>query len=106
MSEFYFVYFAQEDGLHGETGHPVKIGHAFSPWSRVCELQTGNPRRIRLKRYLVCSSRDEARLLEARWQRCFAHLRIRGEWFHSAADLCTAINNIPIWRWLDEMVGE
>jgi hypothetical protein len=88
------IYFVRS-GEHG----PVKIGFAVSCTVRLAELQCGNPEQL----YLVRQIRGE-RLHEAWFHTQFAHLRIRGEWFHfdeAMMTLCPPSNLMDgqrIWR--------
>lgn len=56
-----FVYFI------GEANGPVKIGVAKDPVKRVRELQTGNPRPLRVERVIVGHT-DTERLLHKMWE--------------------------------------
>jgi transposase len=70
-TERYRIYFIQED----EDGGYVKIGETWNPaQERAGQLQTGNPRRLVVRR--VVTGVSEGELHEH-----FGHLRIRGEWF-------------------------
>ena len=82
------VYFIQE----GEAGH-IKIGWASCVAIRLLELQTGNPRVLRVVGLLVGS-----RTRELEMHRKFKHLRIRGEWFQAGEDLVKFINTHDVRR--------
>jgi len=67
-----FVYFIQE----GEDG-PIKIGEAVHPVKRVEQMQTGNPRHLRVTA-VVLAGRSTEWQLHGYWR---AKAWIRGEWF-------------------------
>jgi hypothetical protein len=66
-----FIYFIQD-----ESG-PVKIGLALKPWTRLGELQVGNPRDLELKAVILGSVETEE-MLHSHWAPA-SH--VRGEWF-------------------------
>lgn len=66
-----YVYFIQ-DGRKGA----VKIGMTVDPEKRLRDLQTGNPRTLRI-RHVIPGDRSTEKALHAR----FEPARIRGEWF-------------------------
>ena len=85
------VYFVQE----GDDG-PVKIGTAGlrNVMSRVGGLQTGNPRKLHLRRVVRGGAG-----LEVTLQRRYAAHRIRGEWFEPHPELLE-IAIRPVGKWL------
>ena len=72
-----WVYFIQQ----GRDG-PIKIGKATDPYSRMATLQSGCTVELRLLGVTPGGVREERA-----YQRQFAHLRIRGEWFQPGPDL-------------------
>lgn len=75
------VYFLQE------RGGAIKIGFTESSVrDRVADLQSGNPRPLR-----VLAEIQGGREEEGRWHERFDHLRIGGEWFEAAPELLEAI---------------
>lgn len=56
----------------------VKFGVSKNPWSRIKELQTGNPYKIEL---LVVLFYDDYFLIEKELHRYFNKNRAYGEWF-------------------------
>jgi len=74
MSDVYFI----EDAV----SVAVKIGKANNIFTRLKELQTGNPNPLRVIHYLKCNSPKQAFELEKDLHRKFHHLRKEGEWFH------------------------
>jgi hypothetical protein len=67
-----FVYVIQADG-----DSPIKVGWAADVPKRIAELQTGNPRALRLLHVLV----GEQRLEHNMHRRLGRPLRLVGEWF-------------------------
>lgn len=71
-----FVYFIHEEG----NVNTFKIGKTDNhPADRLDQLQTGNPRRLMIYRWIWCSDNSTA---EEYLHRVFNNVRIRGEWFH------------------------
>jgi hypothetical protein len=68
-----FIYLISE----AERG-PVKIGHAKDPASRLCDIQIGNPRPLRLVNFwrVHCGPTAEDEI-----HRSFHGKHMRGEWF-------------------------
>lgn len=83
-----WVYFAQ-----GDDGGPIKIGVTTNdPRQRIDNLQTGYPfGRLRLVGLIRGSDRTEGEI-----HRRFRHLRMRGEWFAPAPDLCSFVQLIDL----------
>lgn len=79
------VYFAQAVG-----GGPIKIGFTELPSSRLSQLQTGSPKRMRFTR-LVPGDRADEELMQSRFWR----YHIRGEWFRADPELATVADAIP-----------
>ena len=70
-----YVYFITDD--HGH----IKIGKANDVWSRLCELQTGNPHKLRILLTVGLQSEEQAFQLEQLLHRKFSKSRMEGEWF-------------------------
>jgi hypothetical protein len=64
----------------GDAGPPVKIGVANNPLSRISELQTGNPRKLRLARAWNMATRDGAFAVERAVLSQLSDRRLSGEW--------------------------
>ncbi len=64
----------------GTATRPIKVGVANNPLGRLSELQTGNPRKLRLARSWNTWTRDHAFRLERAILEQFANSRLRGEW--------------------------
>ena len=77
-----FVYFVTD-------GVAIKIGHASSPRSRLCELQVSHHVTLSLLHDMPGKLEDEYRI-----QQRFNHLRIRGEWFRPGQDLLEYIEEL------------
>lgn len=92
------VYFIQM----GEDG-PIKIGRADRPSSRLRELQTGNPHKLRLIGKFK-APRDAEPLLHS----LFPHHRLEGEWFKPDSEILSLVSRlgtiavpVTIWEVLD-----
>ena len=59
----------------------VKIGKANNVYSRIPELQTGNPNPLQLIHYIDCESEEQSFLLERKLHNKYEDLRLVGEWF-------------------------
>ena len=77
------VYFIQS----GEQGH-IKIGQSSDPIQRIVNLQTGSP--IKLNLLAIAENHDEFEI-----HKKFSHLRSRGEWFESDAELLEFVDKFP-----------
>lgn len=87
LGEVSFVYFV------GEVDGPIKVGHARDPVKRLRQLQTGNPRRLKIER-LIYGGPSLERLLHEIW-RAFViggnprrselnpQYRVETEWFRA-----------------------
>lgn len=77
------LYFMDEESLSA-TGNTrlVKIGQSDNPWRRKEQLQTGNPRSLRIITAALGSSK-----LETQIQNQFSEQHVRGEWFRINDDL-------------------
>lgn len=71
-----YVYFFTDD--HGH----IKIGKANNVYFRLCELQTGNPYKLRILLSVQLPSEEHAYQLEQALHRQFQKDRMEGEWFH------------------------
>lgn len=60
----------------------VKIGYSTNPQARVAELQTGNPRPLRLQALKLGTVEDEAAL-----HKKYIHLNVLQEWFRPTKEL-------------------
>lgn len=76
-----YVYLIAE----GEEG-PVKIGVSKNPGWRICELQSGNPRKLKLIHCWLMMSRSEAFEFEQKMLRQLAERRMAGEWIDADVD--------------------
>lgn len=78
--------------IQGEDGGPIKIGFTKNrPAERLTELQIGSP--VELAFIGFIEGRKEPML-----HRKFAHLRLHGEWFVNAPELCEFIRENRIVR--------
>jgi len=68
-----------------KSGSYYKIGWAIDPKKRLKQLQTGNPREIRLIGTLECETRLLAKDLERHFQEHYPDKIIRGEWYDLSA---------------------
>lgn len=78
------IYFIQE----GENG-PVKVGKGVSPEARLKQLQTGNPRHLKI--YVVVPGYSS---LETKIKKDLAKFQINGEWFSPTPELFEYIDKI------------
>lgn len=76
-----YVYLVIED-LPGGGINYGKIGFSTNPQARVAELQTGNPRPLKLLYYMEGTEADE-RALHAK----YAHLNVLQEWFRITKEI-------------------
>jgi hypothetical protein len=83
-----YVYFIQD-----VTGHVIKVGCAADPQSRLAQLKTGNPRKLRLLGYL-----PGGRKLEQEIHKELAYWRLDGEWFQREG-VMEYIDKITPDRW-------
>ncbi len=87
------------EDLEGPTGPVVyaitdgdgrcKIGKAVDIWKRIKQLQTGNPKQLRLAAYLRCECESQAIRAESASHKSLDGCRLHGEWF--ACDVHTAL---------------
>ena len=70
-----YVYFLTDD--HGH----IKIGKSNDIYSRICELQTGNPYKLRLLFSLKMKDETMAFNLEQKLHKLFRKSQLEGEWF-------------------------
>lgn len=81
------VYFIYECPFHDDNLDCLdlvtefKIGESKNPKQRCRNLQTGNLRKLKIYRTIICNSKKDAQLLEDTIHERFAAQRIRGEWF-------------------------
>ena len=71
-----YVYFIQE----GNT-HLYKVGRTNEPLTRLKQLQTGNPRRLKLYRAIECRDLASACRLELNLHKYLAGQKVFGEWY-------------------------
>ena len=76
------VYFVQ----WGHDGGAIKIGRTKNICARLKELQTASPIELVLLAYQPGSGREELY-----YHHCFAHARLRGEWFRPVPELLACI---------------
>ena len=88
-----YVYFFTDD--HGH----IKIGKANDVYLRLCELQTGNPYKLRILLSVQMKNETSAYQLEQALHKRFYLDRMEGEWFHEenilqmlSEDVCTVDN--------------
>ena len=76
----YYVYFIQPEG---KGNRPVKIGYSKNPESRCRNLQTSNPRKLKICVKLPFDSESLAREAEQtfQWLAGKKHRSLEGEWF-------------------------
>lgn len=86
---------AHEDG--GCVG-PVKVGLSYAPFSRLKEVQAGNPRLLAVYENIQVRDKYDARTLELAFHTAFAAQRIRGEWFNVEPEAAAKWlqSNIPV----------
>lgn len=82
VDQSYVYFIADKSG-------PIKIGVARQPSIRLKNLQTGNPRHLRLIAVLLTSGEYERDI-----QHCLLHAHIRGEWFHPTSKVRRFINEV------------
>jgi len=80
MSVKFYVYFIT---FEGKGNSPVKIGYSSDPDARMADLQTANPRKLKIALTIPFDSEPEAREAEKTMQRLAGkkHKRMSGEWF-------------------------
>lgn len=67
----------------------VKIGISSNPYTRLKFLQAGNPVDLDFLKIIPGTVQ-----IEKEWHTKYAHLRISGEWFHTAPELLKAIREL------------
>jgi Meiotically up-regulated gene 113 len=73
-----FVYF-----IYNQDSNAIKIGWARNVQTRLAELQTASPIKLKLLKTIQLETPTEAQSLEKQLHRHFAQLRIQGEWFQA-----------------------
>ena len=63
-------------------GENIKIGKANNPEKRLAQLQTGNPRALRLLNVIKCETENDAFELESFLHTILQSTHLNGEWFH------------------------
>ena len=74
MKSIYTVYLIRAEDY-------VKIGYARDPDKRLAELQTGNPKRLKMMFRIPATSKRHAADLESMLHEACAEHRRQGEWF-------------------------
>ena len=80
-----FIYFVKPVGLDG----PIKIGCSMYPGRRLKAFMDWSPFELE-----IIVSFPGTRALEANIHDCFAKLQFRGEWFHAAPRLLSAVEKL------------
>lgn len=89
-----YVYLIEPDG-----DSFTKIGITDDPQTRLCRLQTGNPRLLVLRYLIACESAEEASAIERLLHFALGRYAAVGEWFEVSAD-----NAIALWRQMCSVV--
>lgn len=89
-----YVYLIEPDG-----DSFTKIGITDDPKTRLCRLQTGNPRLLVLRYLIPCESAEEASAIERVLHFAFSRYAAVGEWFEVSAD-----SIIAFWRQMCSVV--
>jgi hypothetical protein len=94
------VYVIAESDKAGKPCAPVKVGFSANPRARMCELQSGNPRKLIL--YAVWRMETEiwARRLERDFHKDYDGFRLVGEWFDVSPE--EARKGVESWLEPDE----
>lgn len=79
--------------IRQQSGGPVKVGVAATPWLRRDELQCGNPDRLEVVA-LVGIALESAVIVEKSAHRLLSKCHVRGEWFD--ADAIEAVGAILV----------
>lgn len=81
---------------------PTKVGVSDDPYKRIKELQTGNPRKLKIEIIIECVDRNHAFNLEKTIHEVLFKRRLQGEWFsmsgHKAMKVINRIANDPAYR--------
>ncbi len=75
----HYVYMIEERG--SVTDLAVKIGVSADINRRILDMQTGNPRILKLALKFGPFSECEAFAMEAKMHHCFERFHVRGEWY-------------------------
>lgn len=88
----------------GAVGHPVKVGIAEAPKSRLSELQVGNPASLRIyvTREVLLS---EARSIERECHQRMSCHHLRGEWFDRTPEEAEAVLDLVLRLRSEAMPG-
>lgn len=80
-----------------------KVGESNQPSQRVKNLQTGNPRQLRIYKVIECATKDKAQVVEDMIHARLSHKRNRGEWFNITKDevdeICEEISKLNNIEW-------
>ena len=80
----YYIYFIEEQRYHGDPGDVFcKIGRSLKPKIRLKELQTGNPRRLKIVAKIGPFSEVQSKRQEKRIHRIYKRWHVTGEWFEA-----------------------
>jgi hypothetical protein len=85
----------------------VKIGTSKSPWSRLVELQVGNPEPLNMALLINCGKDFGKAGVERAVHLTLGSSRIRGEWFDATAPAVSQFINAPNtlpWKVIEGMV--
>lgn len=87
IEEFgYFVYFINDEEY-------TKIGIAGSISSRIKQLQTGNPRKLKVLFLIDGETQNKSYWIERKLHKSFSEKRVNGEWFRiSERDIVSVCN--------------
>ena len=72
-------------------GTATKIGIATDARTRMCSMQSGNPRRLTLHAFVRTSSMTEARRAEIAAHEALGAVRALGEWFNVTPVMALAV---------------
>lgn len=82
-----YIYFVSD-------GEFIKIGIAKDVRARMHNLQTGNPKRLKLLKTIECNSNLDARIQEETFHRKYRKYSACGEWFRMNDELCNYVGVI------------
>lgn len=72
----------------------AKIGMASSPYLRLKQLQTGNPKALYIDKLYLFEKRSHAEYIEKRLHEIFRIENISGEWFLYSEDFAKKLNSL------------
>ena len=98
-----YVYLIQS-GTNSKS--PIKIGMSKDPEARIKQLQTGNPKRLRIILIIKCTSTKHARNLESTMHQMLSSKNIINEWFDVTQNrFFTALNRFANDESIDTVVN-